>query len=137
MNKIRIIAVLFLLTSVIACSTSQAKNSPKQTTKKADTTELDSNAVQSSTPKADSVVQKAVVGTFVKTNEEGDYWFFYISDKKGKEIKFVYNSEDILKAKTSYQGKVVKVKYFDKEFEEAGSGDKFTEKYLQSVEIQK
>jgi hypothetical protein len=83
----------------------------------------------------DTLSKKIISGKYIKTNEDGDYWYFYIKDKKGKEVKFIYNSEEILKSKDKFNGKIVNVKYINKEFEDAGSGDKFLEKYLLSVEI--
>jgi hypothetical protein len=123
-------SIVLLLLSFFACTTTFAEEFLKQAFQSSDTAKLVS-------PVADSAIQEVVTGKFEKTNEEGDFWFFYIADKSGKEIKFIYNSEDILKAKKGYEGKVLKVRYREKEFEEAGSGDKFTEKYLLSVEIKK
>jgi hypothetical protein len=126
----KVISVLFLLALLFACSNCQAQGKQLQ-----DTAKLVSQ--QPSTQGDSNLEQNLIIGRFVKTNEDGDYWLFYITDSTGKEITFIYNSENILRKKKSFAGKTVKVRYIDKEFEDAGSGDKITEKFLQSVEIQK
>lgn len=84
---------------------------------------------------APTVVQKEVIGKYSGSNEEGDYWYFYITGHDGTKIRFIYTSEDVLKSKAMYEGKMLVIKYIDKVFEEAGSGKTFTEKHLESIDI--
>lgn len=87
-------------------------------------------------PETQKLVNQEISGKFIDMNEEGDYWKFIIQDSLKDTIEFIYNSQEILNKKDTYTGKILIVRYKEKEFVEAGSGDKFMAKELQSVEIQ-
>src|SRR5271157_4866024 len=105
MKSLRSLLLLFLL---IMCTFSLANSK-------------DSIAESKTVIKKDTSSQKEIIGKFAGTNEDGDYWFFYIRNKDSTEIRFIYNSEEILKNKDKYIGKTLLIKYVNKEFEEAGS----------------
>jgi hypothetical protein len=95
---------------------------------------------ESASRKVDTVTaiveqDSSTIGTFLGTNEEGDYWYFSITSENGEQIDFVYTDETLFSRTTEFAEKKLKVIWESKEFETAGSGEKYTGKLLKRVEI--
>lgn len=74
-------------------------------------------------------------GKFIRTTEDYDYWYFYIAPSNNDTLRFIYDSENILKKKMNFKNKIVIVKYKIVEIKDAGSGKQIPEKYLVSFTI--
>lgn len=74
-------------------------------------------------------------GRFQGTDTYGDYSVLLLRKQTGGMVRFIFVADSILQNEAQYGGKILSVSWREETFEEAGSGEKFQERFLLGVKV--